>query len=72
LSRRARRRIVDLALPFRLKVVALGAGAIDALRSSLWRRHRRIFGKLALFFEKRPDFAFDFLIAFSVQQFLFG
>jgi hypothetical protein len=43
--------------------------AIDALIGGFRRRHRGIFGELAVLFEEGDDFVFDFFFAFAVEEF---
>jgi hypothetical protein len=62
-----RKKLVLGPLPFRLNVMALGTGAIDALRGRFRRRRGRVFGEFAFLFKKRGDFVFDFFFALGVQ-----
>lgn len=61
-----REEFVNGTLPLGLQVVTFRSRAIDALIGGFPRRHRGIFGELAILFEEGGDFVFDFFFAFVV------
>src|SRR5258705_9341839 len=62
----------DGALPLGSNLVAIVAGAVDAFGGEFRRGHGRVFGELAVFFEQRVDFIFDFFFALGVENFFGG
>src|SRR5579862_3478014 len=62
----------DRALPLGANFMAIVAGAIDAFGGELRRRHGRVLGELAVFFEQRVDLVFDLFFAFGVEDFFGG